>query len=132
MNPAADEWALLRRVYPAVRWNQVEFVEGLPWPWRLRRTVAFVLPLPRGRTRVHLRPGLSAERRARVLLHEGWHVLQRQEMGALRFALRYLLLAVGRGFGPAHPMEAPAYALAAEAEPSPVLTSGMRRARRRP
>lgn len=94
-------WLAARR--PDLDWSRVEVVEGLPW-WARRGTRALVVPTLRG-ARIHLSDGSPD-----VLLREAEHVAQMQRMGRARFVARYLALALRHGFGPAHPMEAPAYA----------------------
>lgn len=107
--PDAEERATLRRLFPTVDWTRVEFHGSIPLLLRWRRADGMVLPLRR--LHVHLRAGLPAARRREVLVHEAWHVLQAQELGRVRFVLRYLAAAAAtRTFGRRHPLEAPAYA----------------------
>lgn len=104
----AEEKRLLRRLFPTLDWTRVRFHDGLPLLLRWRRADGMVIPLLR--IRVHLRRGLPPARRREVLVHEAWHVLQAQELGSVRFILRYLAEAAAtRTFGRGHPLEAPAY-----------------------
>ncbi|HEX2022282.1 MAG TPA: hypothetical protein VHH36_06180 [Candidatus Thermoplasmatota archaeon] len=109
--------AALRREYPTVDWSRVRWRARLPWWARRSRARAMVVPAWASRfdVVVHVREGVEPD--LPLLRHEAFHVLQYQEGGPgwvpMRpFVVAYLLGALRWGFGPAHVLEAPAYAAA--------------------
>jgi hypothetical protein len=117
--------ALLERVYPTVDWERVDFYRG--WPHVLRRAGfhAITVPDPHSVDRINVyftpdawrpydRSGVS------TIVHEGYHVLQIQEMAggyglglARPFLVAYLAGWAGNGFRYSrHPMEEAAYRVA--------------------
>jgi hypothetical protein len=91
--PSADTMALLRRLYPTINWERVNFYEGLPWftPTVAPYVTAQALPhfYSHGRYCIYLKK--FDESRVQCLadiVHEAFHVLQ-----AMHFARGY-----GAGF----------------------------------
>jgi hypothetical protein len=113
---------LLAALYPTVRWDVVEFHEGLPAGVRKFTDVAITLPAVFGTRgiRIYLADGRwdpCTPTGLALLVHECFHVLQFQEtlggvgLGPLRgFALQYLFRATFEGGGEKNLYEAPAYA----------------------
>jgi hypothetical protein len=113
MDPATRE--ALQRGFPDVRWDLVEFHEGIPALLRWKGARAMVLPCAWHPRRVHVHVAQGHEDiLPKILRHEGVHVQQYQALGAgvgyLRpFVIAYLGWVPFRGTGRRHPMEAPAY-----------------------
>ena len=106
---------LLAALYPTVRWAEVSFFAGIPWPYSLVAKGGITLPSGLGRVHVHVAKwdpcscaGLA------LLVHEAFHVLQYQQspggVGLLHgFALKYVVRAAWEGGAERNKYEKPAY-----------------------
>lgn len=84
IKPNTEIYALLQGIYPTIDWQKVRFYEGLPWFMNGNFANAIVLPATWHTHKIHAyfanyQPstpsGLS------TIIHEGFHVLQYQDLG---------------------------------------------------
>jgi len=116
--------ALLRALYPTIRWNQVTIHPVVP-AFLLKFTRdAVTLPDPLSLTRVRIfvaaekwNGGKMDRELLGILVHESYHVLQYQQrmggygLGPLRpFVMEYLAASIPHGGGRENRLERPAYA----------------------
>jgi len=118
VEPAAGLRELLAALYPAVRWGEVSFHEGIPAPFSLFAQGGITLPEPLGGRGIRVYVGrwdpCSCKGLA-LIVHEAFHVLQYQEspagIGLIHgFALKYLVRATWEGGAERNKYEKPAYA----------------------
>lgn len=95
IEPDAEVRALLQGIYPTIDWQKVRFYKGLPWFMRGSYINAIVLPATWRRRHIHIyfaiyQPNTLAG--LSTIIHEGFHVLQYQDLGTgIGFLRRFMV-----------------------------------------